>query len=586
MIQEYIGNCYTFRGYAYAAQEMHDKATKDLSTASKMQKLDSASEYNYLISQSIMIFEKKPEQAILLLTKCRELYPKNPETFIYEGLIQFTLKNIDKSKILLSQAIELKPGDSDLHFFRGILCYYEGKYAESIQDLEITIEKAEDNNAYHYLCRGLCYAQLGLYNEAINDFSAVIQLDESLSQAYLYRGRCAFLQEDTNLAYSDFQKLLYTKPDDPIVHIHAGDLLLLTQNTEDAIKAYNNSLIKGKNKQAYIQKTKCYLLLGNLKAAIQELEEALKYENDRKISQDCNVLRALQMCMEENFAEALATMQSFSSDGLIIKQRDIRKYIGICFFYIGEYQFSQSIFQSMLESQDPEMVEIMYNLALSNIMGEYYEAALTQLNELAEIVEGNDKGKILLLSGFIQLGLENSSQGKQFFSEAYKYDPASVSAYLKQNSSISILPFNSYSSFASEFPFVTASIGNTSPISIRPSISTPTIDPPSLDFQVEEIIFQQFQIKNIKCKPEAPWLNRVQGMIQFTDEVQDILSETVTESVNEEAEVYEEDVFEGDIGDFKKYRSALCLPRGESDQLLKNMQAAFHNNNDEGATEL
>ena len=75
-------------------------------------------------------------------------------------------------------------------------------------------------------------------------------------------------------------------------------------------------------------------------------------------------------------------------------------------------------------------------------------------------------------------------------------------------------------------------------------------------------------------------------MIQFTDEVQDILSETVTESVNEEAEVYEEDVFEGDIGDFKKYRSALCLPRGESDQLLKNMQAAFHNNNDEGATEL
>ena len=68
-------------------------------------------------------------------------------------------------------------------------------------------------------------------------------------------------------------------------------------------------------------------------------------------------------------------------------------------------------------------------------------------------------------------------------------------------------------------------------------------------------------------------------MIQFTDEIQDMLSETVTESVEEEEVEQQEDVFEGGIENFKKYRSAFCLPRRNSDEILKNMQEAFHKNN-------
>ena len=584
LIQEYVGNCYTFRGYAYAAQEMHEKASRDLSAASKVQKLDSASEYNFLVSQAIINFEKKPDIALSQLAKAKNLYSKNPEPFVYESCIYFSMKLTEKSKESINKALELKAEDSDLHYFRAIMNYYENKHPEGVSDVEIAIEKAEDNNAYHYLLRGLCYAQLGLYNEAINDFSAVLQLDENLSQAYLYRGRCAFIQEDTNLAYADFQKLLYAKPEDPVVHAHAGDLLLLTQCTEDAIKAYNNSLSKGKTKQPYIQKAKCYLILGNYKEAIREISEALVIETDKKLLQDLNVLKALELCVDNNFSEALEVFQEFTSDGAVIKLRDIRKYIGLCFFFIEEYQFAQSIYQNLLETQDQDTIEVLYNLALSNIMAEYYEAALTQLSELAYLVDGCDRGKILLLTGFIQLGLDSNSQGKQYLSEAYKYDPSTVTAYLKQSSETSVLALNSSDGFASEFPLVNVSIGQSSSIFIRPSFTLPAIELPNIEFETDEIFLTQFSLKSIKCKPEAPWLNRVQGMIQFTDEIQDILSETVTESVAEDEEV-QQDVFEEGTENFKKYRSALCLPRGQSDDMLKNMQAVFHNNNEDGSFE-
>ena len=254
LIEEYIGNCYSFRAYAYAAQELHEKAIKDLNLALKHMKLDSASEFNYSISQGVVLIEKKPEQAITFFEKAFKIYPKNSEPYIYKACVYYAMRFNDKSKSMLEKALELKPGDSDIHFFRAIVNYYEGLYADSVQDLEIAIDKSEDNNVYHYMCRGLCYAQLEMYTEAVNDFSAVIQLDENLTHAFLYRGRCAFLLEESDLAYGDFQKLLYTRPEDPEVHLYAGDLLYLTHCLEDAIKAYTNSISKQYNKQAMVNK--------------------------------------------------------------------------------------------------------------------------------------------------------------------------------------------------------------------------------------------------------------------------------------------------------------------------------------------
>ena len=66
-----------------------------------------------------------------------------------------------------------------------------------------------------------------------------------------------------------------------------------------------------------------------------------------------------------------------------------------------------------------------------------------------------------------------------------------------------------------------------------------------------------FTVRSVKCKPEAPWLMRVNGSIQFTEELQDIICDVVSCTESEkgnsdnECEDYEKP---------RKYKSAVDIP--------------------------
>ncbi len=47
---------------------------------------------------------------------------------------------------------------------------------------------------------------------------------------------CAYLLGDNNLAFLDFQRLILSDPKNPMVHVHAGNLLMTTGAYSDAIK--------------------------------------------------------------------------------------------------------------------------------------------------------------------------------------------------------------------------------------------------------------------------------------------------------------------------------------------------------------
>jgi hypothetical protein len=75
-----------------------------------------------------------------------------------------------------------------------------------------------------------------MFKEGIDDLSIAIKLDAEMIDSYLLRGRFSFIVHDTNQAFLDFQKLIIHKPKDPIMHIHAGNLLMITNSFEDAHK--------------------------------------------------------------------------------------------------------------------------------------------------------------------------------------------------------------------------------------------------------------------------------------------------------------------------------------------------------------
>lgn len=66
-------------------------------------------------------------------------------------------------------------------------------------------------------------------------------------------------------------------------------------------------------------------------------------------------------------------------------------------------------------------------------------------------------------------------------------------------------------------------------------------------------------MKAIKSRPEAPWLNRVNGTIQFTEDMQNITSECVSDD-EDLADLREEQASPDDPpDDSRRWQSAACL---------------------------
>ena len=577
-IQEYIGNCYAFRGYGYASLEKHEQAVRNLNNASKIQELDNASKFNLQISSAWLASDKSPDESLKILEEAFKDFPKNTEPLAYQAAIYLSQsrkllnkKLADKARSLLDRAIALRDSDCDLYFFRGIVLYYLNHSIEAVPDFELAIDKAEDNVPIHFLARGLCYAQLKLLKEAMQDFSIAIQLNENMADAYFYRGRCAFLLDDSQQAFQDYQKMITNKNDDPVSHVNAGNLLMLAGSVDDASKAFTNANSILTTQDGFLQRAKCYLITEKFELAIADLESAAKLE--AKVEADIEVLKIItgfyETGVENGMGKKISAINKMMSLGVeqkVFKTKHLHWYKGVFLFISGEYQKAKAEFKSALDtkydseesSTDRDNSEVLYNLALCYIMSNQYEASLIHLQELVYILEGSDRGKILLLIGILNLVIQENEQARGIMLEAFKYDSETSTAYLEEKPSVKILPFSSGSSLASRYPLTEVQIGDCHKFYIRPSFSYPFITLPSLEFNIETNILNEFLVKSVKCKPEAPWLNRVKGTIQFTEEIREINCESVVSSLKSESD-QENSVFDSSFSELKVYRSAQVI---------------------------
>lgn len=71
-------------------------------------------------------------------------------------------------------------------------------------------------------------------------------------------------------------------------------MLYITGSLEDAIKAYSNANDLKKEPKALYSRAKCYLCVGNIEKALEDLEEALKINpNEPGVSYDKEFLTVL-----------------------------------------------------------------------------------------------------------------------------------------------------------------------------------------------------------------------------------------------------------------------------------------------------
>ena len=266
----------------------------------KYKHIGKSSQFNKLVCESLQAIDKRNfDLAIKTIDEALTLFPDNKETRFYRITIQVEkyqgCEDPELGKIItrnLNEFIKDKPNEHMLYYFRGILRLFQQDFSKALKDFNKAIEYCDSIVAKYYLGRARCYACISMFKEAIQDLNVSIEANESLIDAYILRGKCAFINGDTKQAFGDFQTIIKINPDDPMMHIHAGNILMVSGAYDQSIKAYSNAYKLGKLTMALFGRTKCYVALCQLSKAVLDITTVSK-ENPNKFKIDVDTLKLL-----------------------------------------------------------------------------------------------------------------------------------------------------------------------------------------------------------------------------------------------------------------------------------------------------
>ena len=576
ILKEFQGNCYENLGFAYFALSKYDKASNMLTQAKKYITVDKSSEFNHILSDAILASSHKSgSKALKMFKSSRLLFPKNPMPEICRAcmLMHHSFKSEEflhmliKAELLIDNIFKSRDPESEILFYRSILKLCLKNYDSAFENAKKAIEKADENLTKNYIQRGYCNALLKKYDEAVQDFTIALQLNEDLKEIYIFRGISAYLQDDLQLAFDDFIIASKKYQNDTQLQLKIAKLLCIIGSYNDSLSVLDDNFPQNHNCDIEIIRARNYIFLLNFEKALEKIKlipkSDPKYkssEADREIlefimelkSDNTKVLNCIKFCnkLKENF-------------GSIFNKKYLYWFIGILLFYSKDYVSASSYFQGVLEvlhNEEPDVFadsitieeencEILYNLALCSLCGgndDINTHALMIFEELSEVLNTKHRGQLLFLSAIIELSQNNKVKAEKFLKDAQKCDSETIAPFFN-NEPTTILPLHTSNEFASMFPLVPISIENLPIVYIRPSIVLPRIELEiSLSSVIEQVI-SLYTITTVTPRPEAPWLIRNNGSIQFTDNIIEVTHDITDTEKSTHNEKDEEESFHKDI---------------------------------------
>ena len=305
--------------------------------------------------------------AIKHIDKALELFPQNKETRFYRITIQVEIyketNNPELERSLLRNLDEFirdKKNEHMLYYFRGLLYLYKQEFSNALKDFNRAINYCDTIVGKYYLGRAQCYACISMFADAIKDLNVAIEANSTFIEAYILRGKCAFISGDTKQAFSDFQEIIQIQPEDPQMHIHAGNILMMIGAYEQAINAYTNAYTLKDIPMALSGRAKCFISLCEISKALDDREKMAK-QDAYEFKQDIEMLKILGKInkdIQENDwnnieiqidklingiykkkgHEKLQLLNNIELDTTsIFGDEDLLLYRGVCKFYQSKY---------------------------------------------------------------------------------------------------------------------------------------------------------------------------------------------------------------------------------------------------------
>jgi serine protease Do len=142
--------------------------------------------------------------------------PNNVMAHYYQGLINYTNRELESAIINYDRSIQLNANFALAYFSRALAYYRLGNKQQAFTDYSQAL-KLNPSDPWSYLNRGLVREDLNDPQGAIDDYNKAIAVAPEYGKAYYNRGILRYYQRDFEGALADFEKasqLFFQKGDD------------------------------------------------------------------------------------------------------------------------------------------------------------------------------------------------------------------------------------------------------------------------------------------------------------------------------------------------------------------------------------
>ena len=131
--------------------------------------------------------------------------PNNALAVYYQGLIDYTQRDINSAIANYDKAIAVNPNFSLAYFSRGLANYRLGNKTEALKDYNKALQ-INPTDPWSYLNRGIVREDLDDISGALADYNSAIKIDPDYGKSYQNRGAIRYYQQDFAGAVEDFTK--------------------------------------------------------------------------------------------------------------------------------------------------------------------------------------------------------------------------------------------------------------------------------------------------------------------------------------------------------------------------------------------
>jgi tetratricopeptide (TPR) repeat protein len=131
--------------------------------------------------------------------------PNNALAVYYQGLIDYTQRDLNSAIANYDKAIKVNPNFALVYFSRGLANYRLGNKPEALQDYNKALQ-INPSDPWSYLNRGIVREDLDDVSGALSDYNSAIKIDPGYGKSYHNRGALRYYQKDFAGAVADFER--------------------------------------------------------------------------------------------------------------------------------------------------------------------------------------------------------------------------------------------------------------------------------------------------------------------------------------------------------------------------------------------